>query len=191
MTRCMTLLGSVLLLITSGFVSSHDQTSRPLIIDMHLYALKLTGVSVGGGPAPRVCSSNENIVWNGWDTQRIFTIEGSGFTFTGGNFDAAALQRYNIRAVTSGESGDLQQVSEWRAAAPDRIIPAANFLQPGHDAQGRPLYRPVSDLRQLVAQNRITVFAEVGPQYDGMSPADPALEPYFAQWRNPLPIGRL
>src|SRR5215472_10351507 len=128
MTRCMTLLVSVLLLITSGFVSSHDQTLRPLIIDMHLYALKLTGFSVGGGPAPRVCSSNENIVWNGWDTQRIFTIEGSGFTFTDGNFDAAALQRYNIRAVTSRESGDLQQVSKWRAGAPDRIIPAANFL---------------------------------------------------------------
>ena len=28
----------------------------------------------------------------------------------------AMLERYNIRAVTSGDSGDLEQVSKWRAA---------------------------------------------------------------------------
>ena len=46
--------------------------------------------------------------------------------------------RYNIRVVTFGELGDLQQVSQWGAAAPDRIIPATNFLQPRHDAQEHP-----------------------------------------------------
>ena len=36
----------------------------------------------------------------------------------------AMLRRYNIRAVTSGS---LDLVSAWRAAAPDRIIPAQSF----------------------------------------------------------------
>jgi len=39
---------------------------------------------------PSLCSSNENIVWNGWDTRNPFTIEGSGDTCAGGNFDAAS-----------------------------------------------------------------------------------------------------
>ena len=92
----------------------------------------------------------------------------------------AMLERYNIRAVTSGDSGDMEQVSKWRTASSDCIIPAAGFLQPGRDPQGRPLYRSISELRRLVAEGNIVVFAEVAPQYDGMSPADPILDPYFA-----------
>jgi predicted TIM-barrel fold metal-dependent hydrolase len=91
----------------------------------------------------------------------------------------AMLQRYNIRAVTSGESGDLEEVSKWHAAS-DRIIPAASFERRGRDDHGRHLLREPAELRRLVAEGKIAVFAEVGPQYDGISPADPALDPYFA-----------
>jgi hypothetical protein len=105
-------------------------------------------------------------VWYGWDPREAFTIEGSGLSCTGAKVAApttdedlmrqtlAVLQRYNIRAVTSGESGDLEQVSKWRTAEPDRIIPAASFREPGRDPQGRPLYRPLSELRRLVAEGK-------------------------------------
>ena len=55
-------------------------------------------------------------------------IEGSGLSCAGATLAAprtdedlmrqtlAALQRYNIRAVTSGESGDPEQVSKWGGA---------------------------------------------------------------------------
>jgi uncharacterized protein len=93
----------------------------------------------------------------------------------------AALERYNIRAVTSsGTEGDLEQVSNWRAASPDRIIPAASFLKPGREPRGQRVLSESAELRRLVSEGKIVVFAEVAPQYDGMSPADPALEPYFA-----------
>ena len=182
----------VLLLLSECLVRSQAEPKPLRIIDMHLHALRLADFGVGLGPSPAVCSSNENIVWYGWDPRKPFTIGGSGLSCTAARFVAPTtdedlmrqtltmLDRYNIRAVTSGDSGLLDDVSKWRAAAPDRIIPAASFRRPGHDPQGRPLYRPISELRRLVADGKIVVFAEVAPQYDGMSPADPLLDPYFA-----------
>jgi predicted TIM-barrel fold metal-dependent hydrolase len=89
----------------------------------------------------------------------------------------AVLDRHNIRGVTAGLPDD---VTAWHAAAPNRIIPAVSFFAPGRDALGKPVYRDTSELRRLVREGRVAVFAEVSPQYRGMSPADPALEPYFA-----------
>jgi uncharacterized protein len=169
---------------------------------MHLHALKVAEFGVGVGPTPTVCASNENTVWYGWDPTTPFRIEGSGLSCAGGKLSApktdedlmrqtlAVLDRYNIRAVTSGEAGLLDDVNKWRAAAPDRIIPAAGFRIPGHDPQGRPLYRPISELRQLVADGKIAVFAEVAPQYDGISPADASLDSFFALAEElDIPIG--
>jgi len=163
----------ILLLLSGCLTWSQTEQQRRLIIDMHLHALRVAELGVGVGPTPTVCSSNENTVWYGWDPRKPFTIEGSGHSCAGAKLAApttdedlmrqtlAALQHYNIRAVTSGESGDLEQVSKWRAAVSDRIIPAASFLQPGRDPRGRPLYRPISELRRLVAEGKIAVFAEV------------------------------
>lgn len=96
------------------------------------------------------------------------------------------LERYNIRAVTSGS---LDDVAKWRAAAPDRIIPAVNFER-GHDDQGGALYQEPEELRRLFAEGKFAVFAEVGPQYHGLSPADESLEPYFALAEElDIPIG--
>jgi len=185
MVRCLTpLIYLLLLILLPGLVTAQDQTSRPLIIDVHLHALKLAGFGVGGGPAPAVCSSNENIIWNAWDTRKPLTVGGSGLSCAGAKFSPATtdeelmeqtlavLMRYNVRAVTSGP---LEQVTKWHAAAPDRIIPATPFKLPSE-----PEGQPVLELRRLVSEGKVTAFAEVGPQYAGMSPADPALAPYWA-----------
>jgi hypothetical protein len=176
-------LAPLLLLITSVFARPQDQTQRLLIIDVHLHALKLSGFGTGGGPLPKICSNNEQLEWKGWDPREPFTIEGSGKTCPDGFAPArsdeelmqrtlAMLKRYNIRAVTSGP---IDQVTRWHAAAPDRIIPATPF-KVWSESHGQ----PAPELRRLVAEGKVAVFAEVGPQYAGMSPADPALEPYFA-----------
>jgi len=136
-----------------------------------------------------MCSTNEGTVWFGWDPRKPFKVEDAsscaGTMIAGAKTDEdlmrqtfAALERYNIRAVTSsGSEGDLERVSKWRAASPDRIIPAASFLRPGREPRGGHVLREPAELRRLVSEGKIAVFAEVAPQYDGMSPADPALEP--------------
>ena len=157
---------------------------------MHLHAYKVADFGVGVGPTPAACSSNEGNVHYGWDPQKPFKIGDagscSGIRIPGPNSDEALmrdtlalLKRYNMRAVTSGDSGSLEVVSQWQAAAPGVIIPAIDFLKPERDPQGGPLYRDVAELRRLVVDGKVKVFAEVAPQYDGLSPADPQLEPYF------------
>jgi uncharacterized protein len=162
------------------------------IIDMHLHAPKVVDFGAGSGPTPRMCSTNEGTFWFGWDPRKPFKVEDAGSctgTVIAGASDDddlarqtfRALERYNIRAVTSsGTEGDLEQARKWRAAAPGRIIPAASFLRPGNEPRGRRMLRELADLRSLVSEGKIAVFAEVAPRYDGLSPADAALEPYFA-----------
>jgi hypothetical protein len=151
---------------------------------MHLHALNVAVF----GPSPAACSDNRGIVWNGWDPRKPFSLGESGscaaLSWPAPKSDSelltqtlAILERYNIRGVTSGS---FEEVTRWRTASPARIIPAVSFFKSGRDAQGRPLYRDPADLRRLVQEGKVAVFAEIAPQYRGMSPADPALEPYFA-----------
>jgi predicted TIM-barrel fold metal-dependent hydrolase len=151
---------------------------------MHLHALNVADF----GPSPAVCSDNRGIVWNGWDPRTPFSLGEAGAcaasSWPSPKSDSqlltqtlTSLERYNIRAVTSGP---FEEVTRWHAAASARVIPAVSFFKSGRDAQGRPLYRDTAELRRLVHEGKVTVFAEIAPQYRGMSPADPALEPYFA-----------
>lgn len=180
----------VLLLFISGCLAWSQAEQHRSIIDMHLHAYKVADFGVGLGPTPSICSSNEEKVWYGWDPRKPLT--GYRGSCTGNRLPApktdeelmqqtlAALEHHNIRAVTSGDSGSLELVQRWREAAPDRIIPAIDFLSPQRNPNGPPLFRPVSELRRMVVDGKVAVFAEVAPQYDGMSPDDPQLEPYFA-----------
>lgn len=192
MNRHIRFLGFVVLLAAALHGRAQDRAATPLIIDMHLHASKVADFGASAGSAPRMCSSNEGTVWLGWDPRKPFKVEDAsscaGTMVPGATTDEdlmrqtfAALKSYNIRAVTSsGTEGDLERVSRWREASPDRIIPAASFLRPGHEPRGRRVFREIAELRRLVSEGKIAVFAEVAPQYDGMSPADAALEPYFA-----------
>ncbi len=167
----------LILLSLSGCLAwSQAEQKHQLIIDMHLHAFRVAEFGVGLGRTPAVCSSNEDTVWYGWDPRTPFKIGGAGSCagtmLTGSKTDEdlmrqtlTALERYNIRAVTSVLSGSLEEVSKWHAAAPDRIIPAASFRKPERGPQDRPLYREPAELRRLVAEGKIAVFAEVAPQY--------------------------
>lgn len=81
----------------------------------------------------------------------------------------AMLERYNITAVTSGPA-DLVQI--WHDAAPQRIIPALAFMM--SDAPS------IDRLRALHAAGMLAVIGEIGTEYEGVSPTDPRLEPYWA-----------
>jgi len=167
------------LILTANAQNTKNQ--RPPIIDMHLHAHTL---SMYGALPPSVCTNDQEIVFPGWDPRQPLRLEGNNQAMSCRvRLKAPAtddellretldlLRRYNIRAVTSGP---LDQVTKWRAAAPDRIIPAIPFAEPKyqtHDPEA---------LRRLFAEDKFAVFAEVSPQYDGVSIADASLEPYFA-----------
>jgi hypothetical protein len=98
----------------------------------------------------------------------------------------AALDSLNIRYVyLSGLASDL---STWEAAGPGRYLPSLVFPCEGGRAPvtGRSCYDTPTDLpdttwlRGELQAGRIRGFGEMSPQFLGMSPADPRLEPYWA-----------
>jgi uncharacterized protein len=169
----MRVLASVVLCLGSG--SLHAQHVPP-IIDMHLHAHTL---SMYGTPPPAVCTNDQDIAFPGLDPREPMTfarVHSCGVPLQAPKTDKELrrvmlemLERYNIRAVATGR---LEEVTNWRAAAPDRIIPATPF----DDYEKR---EPAA-FRRLVAEGRVAVFAEISSQYNGLGPADPSLEPYFA-----------
>jgi predicted TIM-barrel fold metal-dependent hydrolase len=81
----------------------------------------------------------------------------------------AILERRNIVAIASST---FENVQKWRAASPSRILPGLVVLDPKS-------FSPDS-VRGLVMRNEIRVIGEIAPQYLGISPSDPQLEPIFA-----------
>lgn len=143
------------------------------IIDVHLHAASLQ--EYGGGPN---CADPRTIEYPGVDPKTPITFDRvitCAKQLPASATDEALmkeslmrLEKYNIWAVTSGE---FERVNAWRAANPRRIIPAINFRHHKHT---------VAELRQLVSEGKVAVFAEIGPQYGGQRIDDLAFEPYFA-----------
>jgi predicted TIM-barrel fold metal-dependent hydrolase len=89
----------------------------------------------------------------------------------------AEMEKYNI--VTAIVSGPLEAVEAWRTAAPDRILASPLFGRPGVDMFGREL-PTIEALRSHYRDGRLKAMAEITAQYEGLSPSDPTLDPYFA-----------
>jgi uncharacterized protein len=142
---------------------------------MHLHAHTLE--EYGGGAA--VCVNTAPMDFPGVDPRQPVTIEAvmkcAHPVRNAASDDAvmreslAALERYNIVAVTSGL---LPEVERWRAVQPARVIPAISFLTDPP--------RSTDELRVLHRSARFAVFAEIGAQYRGLGLDDPKLEPFFA-----------
>jgi predicted TIM-barrel fold metal-dependent hydrolase len=80
------------------------------------------------------------------------------------------LDRNNVIAVTSGPPDIL---SRWLEATPERIL-AAHRFNLGRDVGISP-----DSLRRALATGRYVALAEVTNQYVGITPDDPAFEPYL------------
>jgi predicted TIM-barrel fold metal-dependent hydrolase len=79
------------------------------------------------------------------------------------------MRRYDI--VLGIASGRLETVEQLRKAAPDQIWAGPSYGIPGHE---------VGKLRALYKSGQLMIMGEVAAQYDGLSPSDPVLDPYFA-----------
>jgi hypothetical protein len=127
------------------------------IIDMHLHAYPVDWFP----PGSTYCPGNADKQFPGVDPRKSLASQltetcTDPFVAPRTSDDVmrqslAALERYNIRAVTSGP---LEWVKKWKAASPDRIIPALQFsMATGITPQA---------LRELIKNGEIAVLGEVG-----------------------------
>jgi uncharacterized protein len=131
---------------------------RPPIIDVHLHAYDASQ-------------------WKGSQPNPVTGKPGPATADEHMRETLAAMERYNI--VKAIVSGPLESVERWRTAAPARILASPLFGRPGVDFSGRPL-STLADLRRLFTTGRLSAIGEVVAQYEGLSPSDPTLDPYFA-----------
>ena len=82
----------------------------------------------------------------------------------------AEMERLNVKAVVFGSP---EAVQKWKTAAPDRVIPGTGF-----DAGGKRV--ALDQLRTSFAKDGFKVMGEIGLQYQGLSPSDMSVDPYFA-----------
>ena len=161
------------------------------IIDMHMHAWSLQ--EFGGNPPPG-CLGARGIDMHGVDPAKPFDFMAQAtckVLVDAPKTDQALLddtvremRRFNI--VSGVLAGDRDIVAKWKAAARDRFIPAANFFAEG----GLPTAARVGELEQRVKSGETKVFAEIAPQYRGLAPDHPSLEPFYAMAeRLDIPVG--
>jgi predicted TIM-barrel fold metal-dependent hydrolase len=134
----------------AGLSCGHGKTPRQPVIDVHLHSESLANLK-NWGPNPVTGKKAPESV----EEHIKQTL--------------AEMDRHNI--VLGIASGDLETVEKLRQAAPDRIWAGLSYDIPGH---------PIEMLRPLYQSGLLKIMGEVCAQYDGLSPSDPILDPYFA-----------
>ena len=161
------------------------------IIDMHMHAYELAEF---GPEPPRACAGANGVVFHGHDPAQPLDFSKLGSCTTmldAPKTDAAllaetlvAMMRTNI--VLGMISGDRPIVAKFRAAAPDRFLPAAHFFTNGDP----PPAAYAIELEKAVKSGELKAFGEITAQYRGLSPDHPSLEPFYAMAeRLDVPVG--
>ena len=168
----------ITLLISAGLASAQpDESKRPPVLDIHVHTF-------GGVPGAKpMCPFNPQFLAadpkvpaasSGWAQQNCTNALPASQSPEEYLRDVAAeFERYNVTAVVMG---DPESVRKWQAAAPGRVIPATGFELGMSDGK----YVPLDKLRQSYTKDGFKVMAEVGLQYQGISPSDPSVDAYFA-----------
>lgn len=170
--------------------ASAQEAGKP-IIDMHMHAWSL---SEFGGELPQVCAGPDGIDMHGVDAGKPFDFRAQMSCtrmLKSPASDSELLRRtlaemQRFRIVAGVISGDREIVKNWRSADPSRFIPAATFFV---DDNPPPASR-VAELEKRAKSGETQVFAEIGPQYRGLPPDHPSLEPFYAMAeRLDIPVG--
>ena len=161
------------------------------IIDMHMHAWSL---SEFGGQSVPGCIGAKGVDMHGIDPAKPFDFSAqltckvmikSPATDAAVMADTVAqMRRFNI--VSGVIAGDRSVVALWMKAHPDRFIPAANFFV---DEKAPPAAY-ADALESQVKSGETRLFAEITPQYRGLRPDDPSLEPFYTMAeRLDVPVG--
>lgn len=174
--KASTLLAVLLLVVVSRCLG--DPAPAP-VIDMHQHSHP---ANVNGPPPLGVCAPPAELpVWDPRETwpvafMRWLKNPACADPVWSPKTDAEVmeqtievLRRRNITAVSSGPL-----LERWMEAERDRILPALGF-----DFGTKPVPSP-EQVRRSLREKRYRAFAEVGIQYQGVSPSDARFEPYLA-----------
>lgn len=182
---------SLLFLAAALASQAAPAATPPPIIDMHMHAWSLQ--EFGGDPPPG-CLGARGVDMHGVDPAKPFDFMAQAtckVMVAAPKTDQALLddtlaqmRRFNIVAgAISGERGIL---AKWIAADPDRFIPAENFF----DGSGLPPISRVAQLEKQFKTGETKMFAEITPQYRGLPPDHPSLEPFYAMAEKlDVPVG--
>ena len=90
-------------------------------------------------------------------------------------------ERNIVLGIVSGSS--LAAVEAWDAAAPDLVMKGIGGDDPSQ-------FMKPEELDRLFLEKRLDAFGEVAAQYAGLSPSDPAFDPYWAvAAKHGVPVG--
>jgi hypothetical protein len=168
--------GIVVLLLSS--VSPAQSPPAP-VIDMHLHSHP---ADVNGPPPLGICAPPAELPT--WDPKESWPVAFMRWTknpecskpIWSPMTDVEVMQqtievlrRRNITALSSGP-----QLDRWMEVEPNRILPALGF-----DFGRKPVPTP-EQVRRSLREKRHRALAEVGIQYQGVSPSDARFEPYLA-----------
>ncbi|MDE3194968.1 MAG: amidohydrolase family protein [Acidobacteriota bacterium] len=170
---------SLALALSASAVFAQNATpTRPPIIDMHVHA----AMSMGGQPAcantPAFLASDPKTeeARFGWKT--VGCADPLLPAKKPADYEKEVLAQYerlNIRAVVMG---DEKTVNQWQSDAPNRVIKGTGFDVTA--LSGPKKEAELKRLREAFTTGGFQVMGEIGLQYQGMSPSDPAVDAYFA-----------
>ena len=164
--------------VAAGLACAQNATLRPPIIDMHVHA----AMSMGGQPA---CANTPAFLASDPKQQESRfggkTVPCANPLLPAKTPDAyekevmAEMERMNVTAVVMG---DEKTVNQWKADAPNRVIRGTSFDVTA--LSGPKKEAELKRLREAFTKGGFQIMGEVGLQYQGMSPSDPAVDEYFA-----------
>ncbi len=157
--------------------SQNTSTTVPPVIDVHVHAMDESFPGLGpmcpNTSAFTASDPRSNEAPFGWVqeecTPKLYPSAKGAYL----KDVVAEMERLNVTAVVFGDPASVQK---WTDAAPKRVIPGTGFdkgFPPGSRI-------PIEELRQTFIKGGFKVMGEIGLQYEGLSPSDPSVDPYFA-----------
>ena len=151
---------------------------RPPIIDMHVHA----AMSMGGQPAcantPAFLASDPKTKESNFGWKPVPCANPLLPAKTPDAYEKEVMAEYERLNVTAVVMGTEKVVNQWKADAPNRVIRGTAFDVTA--LSGPKKEAELKRLRDDFTNGGFQVMGEIGLQYQGMSPSDPAVDEYFA-----------
>ena len=167
------------IVFAASLLSAQNSTpSRPPIIDIHVHA----AMSMAGQPAcantPAFLASDPKQKESPFGWKTVGCANPLLPAKTPDSYEKEVLAEFERLNVTAVVMGSEKVVDQWKTDAPNRVIRGTSF-----DATalaGAKKEAELKRLREAFTSGGYQVMGEIGLQYQGMSPSDPAVDEYFA-----------
>ncbi|HTS27178.1 MAG TPA: amidohydrolase family protein [Bryobacteraceae bacterium] len=165
--------------LAAGLLPAQNSVpARPPIIDIHVHA----AMSMAGQPAcantPAFLASDPKQKESNFGWKPVGCANPLLPAKTPDSYEKevmAEMERLNVTAVVMGTE---KVVNQWKADAPNRVIRGTAFDVTA--LSGPKKEAELKRLRDDFTNGGFQVMGEIGLQYQGMSPSDPAVDEYFA-----------